>query len=290
MSIEVEIRLFPGLPNPRFVLSRPAEAEFRDRLSSLPSPPVQRLAVPGMPLTISGYQGLFLKLINDAGDLEERLLVFAEEVTSGLRSQLDPDRQLERSLFEMTPPLLKSRIPYEFDDLIQTGPAENAIEGVQAFGRPPECEGALPFPPPPTIWHERANDNNCYNYALNLPCHNWASPGGLSYPVPCRPLVALVESDGPRQLHRGFENECAANAHMILLCVVNPHKSIGNFHFLRLDRDGVWSHKFGGGAVENEDHNESRMTDLGAARFTYRLVACAVFEYVRDRPCGISLY
>lgn len=91
---EVEVELYSGRPNPRFVLSAPDAAEFRRRLDALPL--ARDAAGPRDGL---GYRGLRVTG-PDAPGVEVVVSAGTVEVSSGggARRLADPGRQLERWL------------------------------------------------------------------------------------------------------------------------------------------------------------------------------------------------
>ena len=96
MQSEVEVDIYSGLPNPRFVLGAAQAAELERRIAALPPP----LANTG-PRTGLGYRGV---LVRDTGPFVD-LVISAGTVTMRDRSghvtqKSDPRRELERWLIE----------------------------------------------------------------------------------------------------------------------------------------------------------------------------------------------
>ena len=285
MPIDVTMRLFSGQPGPRFGLTARLEREVLQRLAALP--PTGFAVAPRH--AASGYHGINLRA-DDGGGLRE-YVVFGGVVLGTSGAWLDADRAYERWLFEevLRPDRLRLAIeavavdamPVAFDEIAAPGEATNRIEGLEALGVPVVCAGALPVPPPPDSWQIYEQHNNCLNYALNMVSTlRWADLGHIPRgEPPCAALVRLIEQRGPRHLPGGFPAACSPDTYLILMCLVNPSGTSSNYHFLRSDRGGGWSHKFGAEAVTNHDDACVVMNNLADARFRPRLVACAVFEH-----------
>lgn len=120
----------------------------------------------------------------------------------------------------------------------------------------------------PAPWND--NDgvqfhNNCYNYACNLQTGTFAQPGrasGNMYPRPidCPGVDQGARSDGLITLDCDHGCGCRSCCHKVAL-VVSPSPSFNDFHWYRLDRNGRWSHKPGGGQATNLDSSGHPITD-----------------------------
>ncbi len=104
--------------------------------------------------------------------------------------------------------------------------------------------------------------NYCYNYATNRRTDSYAKPGRASgqeadqghYDVAS--LTKWLEADGliPTTLAAGCQNNRSLIA-MVLAPIVP------DYHFLRRDADGTWSHKNGFTAAKNTDNSDIVITD-----------------------------
>jgi hypothetical protein len=107
--------------------------------------------------------------------------------------------------------------------------------------------------------------NNCYSYAINHPDNppGWkSSPGeaaGLGIAkknkFDAKDLTRLVEKDG---LLPAGDTPVQKKGYYLVALFVIPQD---DFHFLRQDKDGKWSHKPGDEEVTNVDFKDKLITD-----------------------------
>jgi hypothetical protein len=128
-------------------------------------------------------------------------------------------------------------------------------------------------------------ENNCYNYACNIATDSYAQPGYASgswpNPMDCAPVSAGALSDGlvTRADASDSPGKCA---HTVAL-VIAPGS---DYHWYRLDDNGMWSHKPGGTAARNVDAAGNAISDpRTAARGPYT-VFCGFFTVDR---CGVRI-
>lgn len=120
--------------------------------------------------------------------------------------------------------------------------------------------------------------NNCYSYAINHPDNppGWKlSPGekaglGIAKDDKFRPktLTHLVEADG---LLPAGQDPVAKKGYYLVAMFVIPGD---DFHFVRQNNDGTWSHKPGDEEVTNLDFKDKRITDPKTANLgDYKFVS-----------------
>jgi hypothetical protein len=119
---------------------------------------------------------------------------------------------------------------------------------------------------PPRYEPHRWNDNgfirwnnNCYNYACDIQTDTFAQPGlasGNKYDsLHCSEVANGALSDG---LRAGSDAAaCGPLCHKVAL-VVAPGD---DYHWYRLDENGMWSHKPGHTEATNLDHLDRPITD-----------------------------
>ncbi len=129
-------------------------------------------------------------------------------------------------------------------------------------------------------------DNNCYNYALNQKTNGFNSPGGKmswrKYDLSScygdddlnqrAGLVDAVVADGGKiteDFHR-----CPKDNRVIALFAKNANGS--GFHFLRLEKNGFWTHKPGDSHPTKYDNNNKLITDPRESDVGYSTF-CAFF-------------
>jgi hypothetical protein len=127
--------------------------------------------------------------------------------------------------------------------------------------------------------------NNCYNYACNKATDTFAQPGYAhgSWPNPmqCPPVTAGALADG--LVSRADGSDSPGNCAHTVALVMAPGR---DYHWYRLDKNGMWSHKPGGTAARNVDANNNPITDpQTAARGPYT-VFCGFFTV---HSCDVSI-
>jgi hypothetical protein len=142
----------------------------------------------------------------------------------------------------------------------------------------------------PTFWNDFEThgftgiqvNNNCYNYACNIPNKTYAQPGtagGNPYTtIDCVDVGAGAEADG--LLTTSCDQGCDALdfAHQVAL-VIWPGT---DFHWYRRDRDGRWSHKLGGTPATNLDKSGNLITDPRTANRGAYTVFCGCYCVRRE--------
>jgi len=175
-------------------------------------------------------------------------------------------------------------------------------------GLPTSCStaqltcGNVPFPGHGTFWDLENGDpqhpelgtsltNTCYNYAVDVPSRHTRMPtlnGRDPTEWSAREVRTGLEQDQLRFAGCELPNACPSDptGTYIASCihVTGPHDVKGDLHFLRLDRDGVWSQKFDTDPISNIDDAAPRrpMRDLCTAELTIGLLFVGFFE-VTDR-------
>jgi hypothetical protein len=109
----------------------------------------------------------------------------------------------------------------------------------------------------PDIWKKNKKYNNCYAYSVNDHDHlrdRKSIPGiGRSF-YNCSEIIQGLYNDIPGTYITNFNCACTSGYSKIYSAVSNEEKN--DFHFWRLDKDGLWSHKVG-------SHHPSRLDASG---------------------------
>lgn len=150
----------------------------------------------------------------------------------------------------------------------------------------------------PSFWNtgKMLENNNCYSYACNRDMHRMA-PGGFGYPwrpglgagqaVPLKPqpgqltdqlLDEAARADGlvaidPDRL------ECPPGQYPVMMF---RNLRGTDFHFIRRDADGTWSHKIGGSEATNRDSKGNRITEPRTAVLSYYNVFIRAYRVDRS--------
>jgi len=114
----------------------------------------------------------------------------------------------------------------------------------------------------PGFWNNDATirlNNNCYNYGNNKRTDTFAQPGKASGHPPndmtCADVSAAAISDGIEALPAS--GTCPDTQDKIAL-VVDPGT---DYHWYRLDSDGMWTHKPGGTQATNLDNSNNPISN-----------------------------
>ena len=145
----------------------------------------------------------------------------------------------------------------------------------------------------PTMWNKKRSlreTHNCFSYAMNVndpkqvqqcmdnseeceaPFHQPGSAAGYKgfsskRPKTCPNMLIRILGDNPDMIMSRFESRCPVNMSKIAL-VVDPKE---DYHFLRQDSNGLWSHKAGARPVKNVDALGHMIWDPQLANFNYYL-------------------
>jgi hypothetical protein len=292
-SAFVKLRLFSGLPNPRWPLSPAETVRITTGLTRLPlagsqpvpplSPrelaePPRRLVFPdaiGRPR--SGYRG-FEFSVSDGSSPAMTFHVYRHLVLEGfsghVRQFSDAD-EWEKQLWDTAPEEVRMRLAGATFEEVTEPTHEGRIRDLEGPHVDLECEHAPAYVGERDSFNTHNGRNNCYNYAtkvLNTSKPNAAIPGrnnDVSSFTMTR-LVNALESDDLE--HKGMKLPSAcppAGTHYAAIVIREfANGRLGDFHCLRMDRTGRWSHKDGDGPVSNLDDAGERLDDLTRANLS----------------------
>ena len=138
----------------------------------------------------------------------------------------------------------------------------------------------------PSLWNDGDGiqfNNNCYNYACNVPTGTFAQPGRASgnqyVNIDCMDVGQGAESDGLASSSCSQGCGCGACCHQVAL-VIWPGV---DFHWYRHDRDGRWSHKPGGTEATNLDNSGNLITDPQLADRGPYTIFCGCYCVCKDK-------
>ena len=167
----------------------------------------------------------------------------------------------------------------------------------------------------PTIWNKIKSflkTHNCYSYAMNVrdpkqiaKCKNkkvcsapYHQPGEASgyqpftnnLPKTCPNMTMRIFGDNHDVLRVNFTDRCPNNYSKIALIVDQSD----DYHFLRQDSNGYWSHTPGGSMVTNLDDYDHKIWNPKLANYNYKSlddgsslnydIFCSYFCVPRNRP------
>lgn len=131
------------------------------------------------------------------------------------------------------------------------------------------------------LWERDPLGNNCYNYAIGVPTGKFLQPGQASgravEVLTCENdfnklgLVQAAENDGLRLVQS--TDECKDDEQIVALFNVPEF----DFHWLRLEDNGVWTHKMGNNLPINTDKKGNIITDLFKADLGQYRYFCGFF-------------
>ena len=143
----------------------------------------------------------------------------------------------------------------------------------------------------PTMWNKKRalrETHNCFSYAMNVndpkqvkqcmdnsqeceaPFHQPGSAAGYTRfsskrLKTCPNMLIRILGDNPDMMMTRFEEKCPVNTSKIAI-VVDPKE---DYHFLRQDSNGLWSHKAGARPVKNIDALGHMIWDPQLANLNY---------------------
>jgi hypothetical protein len=139
---------------------------------------------------------------------------------------------------------------------------------------------APPWDPARWNWWQVISRNNCYNYATDIQTDTFAQPGRASGvyaqtpPPNCTDVGRGAVSDGLKPVDCDSGCGCSGCCHRVALAVSlgTPtlwadasgdvyERPLYDYHWYRLDRNGIWSHKPGGSLATNLDASGNLIRD-----------------------------
>jgi len=112
------------------------------------------------------------------------------------------------------------------------------------------------------------SENNCYNYATDISTDTFAQPGrgtGHKWKAnTCAAVRVAAESDGLEWKGTSLPTAAPRTGHYVALFIWPDT----NFHWIRMDHAGNWSHKPGGTPVRNTDNKGRKIHDPSKSDFS----------------------
>jgi hypothetical protein len=273
----VELRLFSGFPNLHWTLPSDDAKRLFERIEALPLEPPGFVQTPGYAEPLGrprgGYRGFTITF--EHGGRERVYDVFDNYLLDVEidRVRRDSDRSIEKDVYASIPKQLAQEflegITY---DEIKIRAHEGPIKGLQQAQLTLRCRTGPVYAGNTGPFKNHRRRNNCYNYAtgvVNTVLLGQAIPGSpnVRRPLTMAKLRAAVESDLLEPLGMELPNECPppGSHYVAVLLRRNPTGAIRDFHCLRLDRNGVWSHKDGDDVVRDIDDMGNPIINLKTA-------------------------
>ena len=259
--LQVELDIFSGRPNPKWILTDKEEKQLLDRVVADPKAMVAPSATDGR----LGYRGYVVSTLSEgiddgrkAAKLPSRFRIGGQAGSASdlnlwlLDTSEKLDTEVDDFVREVAAGMIRKdeltpgRIDSATDKGALTGCASNYLTSASNFSF---------WNTSPYIYY-----NNCYNFAANYRSNTFAQPGRqggstLPYPPTCANARAGVILDG-------WSDTCQASNNLTIFLVIWPGT---DFHFYRLCFGGYWCHKPGGTPARNTDDSGNLITNMATA-------------------------
>ena len=268
MTLRLTFDVFSGRPNPAVTLTDAEAADFLKRLGPLPSP--AKAASPDETAEPSalGYRGLIVEQTDGpTRGVPQRFRVSSATVDGPGGPVKSVNSSVEQSILGNAPILARAGVSAELAAAMRAhtvAPKTAPAAVPPATGGPLVCACAPLYEP--NWWNDGASGgakqftNNCYNYACNYRTDTFAQPGkGSGQPwshLVCANVgaAALRDALSPTKI---TTIKCPPEGHLVALCMWDTF----DYHWYRMGRDGLWSHKPGGMPVTNLDNSGQIIRD-----------------------------
>lgn len=276
----VRLRLFSGLDNPEWRLDGTEVNDWYQRLLRLPPLASSERVQPNARL---GYRGMEIKVVGDKEEIIAQAVFFASSAIDRLKGGFleDKERSIEQQLFESAPTdALKGLEGLTWATVNFTG-NETPIRNLNAPGKPSGRCAIGASTPGSKPWSTHASYNNCYNYAndkLNSDSTEKAAlPGVMKTRRPAKSTVLknrlrqeIPTDDLVRVGSDSVPVACPTQRHHYLVVIIrdaHPTTTAKDFHCIRLDKNGKWSHLDASGFPRTDDDAQQEITDITKAVF-----------------------
>jgi hypothetical protein len=266
MTLKLTVDAFSGRPNPSVDLTPQEAADLVAKLG--PVTPAPAAAAPSAQPVRLGYRGIIVEQAGQvSAHLPQRFRIAGSQVIgpTGVLKTVDP--AIEKSLLGNTALLARAGVPATTATALAQSAVHAPATGPSTATTTP---GPLSCPRAPLYepawWNDLASggsrqiNNNCYNYACDIRTDTFAQPGHAANAMytaeTCLALRAATKADMLTEI-KLTTIACPAEGHLIAL-VIWPNV---DFHFYRMNRDGLWSHKPGGMPVTNVDNSNRPIPD-----------------------------
>jgi hypothetical protein len=155
-----------------------------------------------------------------------------------------------------------------------------------------------------TYWEKQPGDwarmSNCYCYALDVFKAAWCQPGAASgvaidqSTMTCDSLKKAITADGAKEVTAAQAlNTQPPSGHYIAM-LLRPQSSCNfarcapDFHFMRKDANGLWSHKAGEAPAANKDANGALIKDPKTAKISGQYTEFCGYFHVEPSKMNIG--
>lgn len=283
MPTIVSLSLFSGRPNPRIELSPAAAEELRNRIRRLRGGRRER---------VWDARPFGIGILRVTREDRTQLLCGAGLIELALYPYSYPDTEgIEAFLIEQFP---DSAVPAMFKRKLKAQIATRAVSPKMKRYKP--CKGnaavdAQPFDPFwGTLGYNHWPCNNCYDYANNQITDTYSQPGYGSGQVFTAYSAWGVQALSLASVRDSIKAAAIRDGLVSVTTLTDPLKKPGSgwyvalllgsapigggkrewdYHWIKQDKSGCWSHKLGSGAVWNTDSNFAPIYDPQTAVFNF---------------------
>jgi hypothetical protein len=259
-EIDVEAMVFSGMPNPHFLLTDQDRSAFCNVLNQSDR---TTLSIPSC--TVLGFTGWYA-CVNNQGEGQRKSsncmhLLGSPAIDNLMFDMLNAHASLHHSVVES--------IANETARLHRNGGDSHCAENDAEWSGSAEasCNGPIRGPDSAKSIHydprrdlggcfiTKQSSNNCYNYATDILTNRFAQPGGGVSSITCDRVFKKAESDGLVNSHKKtYPKSLPTKGHYVALMAYK-----WDFHWLREDANGYYSHKPGSSRVKNTDNGGQKI-------------------------------
>jgi hypothetical protein len=267
MTLRITFDVFSGRPNPSVTLTPAESADLLARIGAVKPSTARATTASAEPVSL-GYRGLIVEQLDaSAAGLPQRFRLSSSSVDGAGGALKAVDASVEQSILANAALLARAGVPADLAASMRThavaAKTTTATKTTTTAG-PLVCRCAPLYEP--NWWNDGASGgarqftNNCYNYACNYRTDTFAQPGKASgamwSQLQCPNVSVAAVHDGLTAT-KVTAIRCPTEGHLVALCMWPAF----DYHWYRMGRDGLWSHKPGGMPVTNLDNSGHLITD-----------------------------
>lgn len=265
MATTVTALMYSGLEDPSWELTPEQEANLEHLFGAEKEVTFEQSA---LSFGLLGYRGFIIETKKETEVMPYKLFCFDGIIDTADQTStnfIDKGSELESFLLDTG----KGHLNEIETGFISAEISKNASRGPASINKSFELLAVPPFNP--GKWNNDPNvrrRNNCYNYANDKITNTFAQPGrgsGLMFSaLECGNVSSAAQRDGQKVSSK--PSTTPAQGHYIAL-VVAPNY---DYHWYRLDSNGMWSHKPGQTPAKNTDNAGRLISDPeNCSRYPY---------------------
>ncbi|HET9368595.1 MAG TPA: hypothetical protein VFO19_00045 [Vicinamibacterales bacterium] len=281
--IHVRMRVFSGLRDPEWEITRPGDvarvqrwfANNAARRGGRPAGRSERDQRAVQP-PVTGFRGFDVTMNG------RTMRVYRNNLPS-LPAAATSAETIDNILFSTNAEVLARE--FGLTPMMMLSDEVHAIDGL-----PPTCDtsdlelGSTHYRP--SSWMpDPFCDNTCYGYAANVKTESVVTPDDSQRQNWSKSELRAALADdgaGPATTAVPSARLDSPDVHYMVAVIQPLVGGRGDFHFLRLDRSGCWSHKVSTDPVKQVDDQDKKLTNLCQARFRTPFVFVGFFVVNED--------